>query len=165
MLYTSDRVLENAIKNLSDLFGDIDFASESYTFSHTQYYREEMGDKLRKKFISFQQLVDPGELASQKRKTNDLENLTRDQYGNRNLNLDPGHIARGRLILATTKDFSHRIYIGQQIYAEVTLQFKKNKVLTLPWTYPDYCQTDYHSDFLAIREIYQNQIIDLSKFN
>jgi hypothetical protein len=77
--------------------------------------------------------------------------------GARTINLDPGYICASRLVLATTKDFSHRIYLRDGIYAEASLMFQKNGISVFPWTYPDYQSEQYRPMLLAMRERYMEQ--------
>ena len=100
-----------------------------------------MGEKLKRQWISFEKPILPDNLADMKIETNNIE----DSYAkdkNRIVNIDPGYITPANVILASTKDFSHRIYLSKGIYAEVTTIYRKEGFTKLPWTYPDYlCPT------------------------
>jgi hypothetical protein len=100
-----------------------------------------MGGNLKRQWISFKTLLNPDRLADIKVMTNDIEDgLAKDQK--RIINIDPGYLTCANVILASTKDFSHRIYLSKGIYAEVTTIYKKEGFIKLPWTYPDYlCPT------------------------
>jgi len=142
---------------LSAEFGPIDYESEVLSFDTTTYYAAEFGENLCRKFVSFAELIDPGELAGIKLFTNALEmELAAD--GKRRINLDPGYLSLGKLVLATTKDWQHRIYLGQGIFAEVTLRFQKGSFHPWEWTYPDYRSQEYISIFNHIRWIYREQL-------
>lgn len=151
---------EASLSELESQFGDIEDRSPDFDFSGTDYYRAEMGEGLKRTFVSFRELHDPSDLSGFKCNTQELEKnmASRSKECLRPVNLDPGLIARGRLILATMKDFSHRIYIGGQVYAEVTLLFKKGKVEYLPWTYPDFRSGAYDEFLLKIREKYHQAL-------
>ena len=147
-------VLRLAVERLTALFGPIGLESEVFPFTFTDYYRAEMGDGLLRKFISFSTPIDPGSLASIKTQTNRLEDelaVVADTQTRRQVNLDPGYITASKLVLATTKDFSHRLYLGQGIYGEVTLGFRKDGCVAHPWTYPDFRSGTYDAFFLAVR--------------
>lgn len=147
---------------LSRSFGDVDLESDVWPFDQTDYYEEEMGPDLQRWFLSFQQLVPPDALADIKRQTNELEQRVADDLGGldvpRPVNLDPGYLDLGKLVLATTKDRAHRIYLGCGIFAEVTLQFSQGAWQVQPWTYPDYQQVEYHAYFTALRGRYHEQL-------
>ena len=119
-------------------FGPVDRESERYAFSFTDYYDEEMGQGLSKQIISFTRLIDKEGLAAAKRQTNEIEALSaagRDGRRCRNVNIDPGYVSDSKLVLASTKNFSHRIYVGQGIFAEVTLRYLRKAGFTpLEWT-------------------------------
>jgi hypothetical protein len=140
-----------AESHLADALGSIDARSDLFAHEFTEYYRDEMGQPLVRYFVAFDTLIAPGELARIKRLANDIED--RVAAGGewpvvRPVNLDPGYIAPSKLVLASTKDFSHRIYLDEGIYGEVTLLYERGRWKTLPWTYPDYRTPAYH-DFLS----------------
>ena len=134
-------------------FGAIDIVSDVMPFNYTDYYEDEMGANLLRKFVGFERLINPKELSSAKLFTNDLEEKISEQSGaeRRMVNLDPGYVSLSKLILASTKDYSHRIYLGDGIFAEVTLQFSDKRFHALPWTYPDYKTSAYCGFFETMR--------------
>jgi len=157
----SREVISPARDELCRLFGKIDRESEILPFDFTDYYAEEMGEGLLRQFVAFQGLIDPAKLAGIKIATNTIEDkfsVTNAGKISRTVNLDPGYITAANLILATTKDFSHRICIGDGIYAEVTLNFKKNGCTFFDWTYPDFKSGKYTPFFLEIRKAYMEEI-------
>ncbi|MBI1902112.1 MAG: DUF4416 family protein, partial [Planctomycetia bacterium] len=131
-------------------------------FDDTDYYAREMGTNLRKVFLAFERLIDPGELAPIKLLTNAWEREYADSSGAggpassaepRPLNLDPGYLGLGKLVLASTKDHAHRIYLGQGIFAEVTLHYVRGLGWQpLPWTFPDYRRPPALDFFTRCRE-------------
>lgn len=130
--------------------------SDIWPFDLTDYYEAEMGPGIKRRFLSFERLIQPDALAQIKHETNRIEDEIAQQCLAlelpRPVNLDPGYIDLGKLVLATTKDRSHRIYIGQRIYAEVTLHFTQGRWEPWPWTYPDYRQAEYHEFFMRVRQ-------------
>jgi hypothetical protein len=128
---------------LRNAWGPISLASDPFPFDYTTYYDREMGANLQKCFWAFD-LAEPADLADWKIQTNALElelsqRLTSHEFQEaRPLNIDPGYVTEAKLVLATTKDRDHRIYLRDGIFAEVTLYFHKGEWRTRPWTYPDY---------------------------
>lgn len=145
---------------LEESFGPVDLQSPTLDFDFTDYYREEMGSSLKRVFYAFEHLMDPAELASVKVATGKLEARYRNGTWPmpRPVNLDPGYLEQGKLVLASTKNFYHRIYLGQGIYAEVTLYFKQGRFQSLEWTYPDYRSEPYQQFFLQVRARYREQL-------
>jgi len=125
------------IMRLEKEFGDISSQSEEFPFYLTNYYAPEMGENILRSFLTFKNYVSPAVQAQIKIKTNEIESEFLEN-NNRKINLDPGILTAHNLTLTTGKDFSHRIYINDGIFAEVTLMVKKGKLSSLPWTYADY---------------------------
>lgn len=162
MLSEHEELLNEAEEMLSAQWGPTDYQSRRLPFNHTTYYEAEMGTGLKRQFLSFETLIDPGCIASIKTATNELEKRwSRD--GRRSINLDPGYIAAAKLVLATTKNHGHRIYLDQGIYAEVTLIYRDRDFRPLPWTYPDYRTKDYRDILRTIRETYMAQLDELRR--
>ena len=152
MLSGDPKLFSAAANILTKKFGPLLLESELIPFEFTDYYTPEMGENLWRKFVAFQRMVSPEKLASIKLFTNRLEETYR-QNKKRRINLDPGFLTPARVILASTKDFSHRIYLKSGIYAEITLLFHKGKFETLVWTYPDYRTEPYLKFFSALRNL------------
>ena len=139
-------------------FAEIDLELESISFNLTDYYTKEMGNNLSRAFFSFKQLRHVQEAPEIKLWTNDVEDQFSGSTGRRKVNLDPGYIELSKLVLLTTKNFSHRIYIGKGIYAEITLIFRNKTWEFLEWTYPDFRTEKYLEFFRKVRYIYRNQL-------
>ena len=154
-------LLARARQLLGRRIGPLDLISDIWPFDQTDYYEPEMGPDLLRQFVSFDRLVPPDGLAGLKHDTNALEREIAEQCDPlgvpRPVNLDPGYLDLGKLVLATTKDRAHRIYIGQQMYAEVTLQYTQGRWQPWPWTYPDYRSPAYHAFFDRVRERLREQ--------
>jgi hypothetical protein len=136
-------------------WGKLALESDRFAFDFTSFYEREMGTALEKCFFACEQLLDPGELPAIKRVTNQWEEEhahSADHLEARPLNLDPGYISEAKLVLASTKDRDHRIYLSQGIFAEGTLYFYKGQWATRPWTYPDYQSAEYKEFFTRCRE-------------
>jgi hypothetical protein len=157
-LFTANmELLEEAKVRLSQEFGPIDYESELLPFDHTTYYAVEFGENLKRRFVAFEKLVHPGRLAEIKLLTNAME-MEWAMEGKRRINIDPGYVSHSKLVLATTKNHAHRIYLGQGIYAEVTLHFRGGTFQPWPWTYPDYASPSLIAIFNQIRGLYVKQL-------
>ncbi|MFA5275336.1 MAG: DUF4416 family protein [Candidatus Omnitrophota bacterium] len=160
LIFKEESVLKKVEETLKRKFGAVDYESNILAFNFTAYYEPEFGTELKKKFLSFSTLIDPQELVKIKLFTNKLESRF-SQAGLRLINIDPGYLDMAKYILATTKDYIHRIYLGKGIFAEVTLYFKDNTFTPGEWTYRDY-KTKVYIDILArIREIYGQQLMKI----
>ncbi|HUU15829.1 MAG TPA: DUF4416 family protein [Sedimentisphaerales bacterium] len=154
ILAANYQCLHTAADALNDKFGKVDFTSEVWPFDKTDYYRDQTGPHILRQFVSIKQLIDPGKLAKVKHQTNKLEQKLAKTLAlplPRPVNLDPGIIEPSKLVLATTKNYSHRIYIGKKMYAEVTLIFDKGRWQPQAYTYPDYKQQCYFDFFEIVR--------------
>jgi hypothetical protein len=151
----SPEALAWARQLLVEQWGPIARESDLFDFDQTDYYRDEMGSDLKKVIWAFESPADPGELASWKLQSNRWERSYQSPAGERvvrPLNLDPGYLSQAKLVLATTKDRDHRIYLGQGIFAECTLYFHKQQWQPRDWTYPDFCSAPYRSFLLDCRD-------------
>jgi len=144
-------LLGDLAERLAVRFGPVDAASGIWPFDFTDYYAREMGSPLVRQFLAFERLVDQGRLAEAKLFTNGLEGIFSAESGGRCANLDPGYVTAQKLVLATTKDAPHRIYIAGGIYAEITLRVSKGAFEPCPWTYPDYRTERYRGFFDEVR--------------
>lgn len=151
-------MLERTIAALRRRFGPIDFKSPLLEFTYSSYYREEMGDGLKRIFISFKKLIDLKNIYKVKIRTNTLE-ARFSMRGKRVVNIDPGYLDHAKLVLFSTKDYTHRIYLDHGIHAEVTLFYKDKKYNPWPWTYPDYKSGEYLKIFSDIRDLYKNAVV------
>ncbi len=163
-IYKENEIFLKAKEELVKKFGAIDFESMELSFIHTDYYNEEMGKGLFKKFISFSELVEPDFLADIKIFTNTIEKfLLYEGTQKRKINIDPGLLSLSKFVLATTKNYDHRIYIGKGIYAEVTLKFTHKDFKEFEWTYPDFKTNEYKEILKKIREIYKKQLSEIKE--
>ncbi len=158
MISNQDYLFEEIKLRLIEEFGAVDYESDLLPFDKTEYYEKEMGKNLSRKFLSFKELMLPHKLVQIKIFTNRIEKEFLDDQKRRRINIDPGYINAGKLVLATTKDWQHRLYLGEGIYGEVTLRFKGGTFSVWEWTYPDYQTTAYIEIFNSIRELYMRKI-------
>jgi hypothetical protein len=147
--FSNDEILALTQEN----FGGIWLQSPVFAFDFSDYYCGEMGPNLRKMFLLVDVLIDPASLPEWKLKAIALE----EKYsiaGRRQINFDPGYLESPKLVLATTKNFAHRIYLGRGIYADVQLYVKDGKFQANPWTYPDYKHPEHLAFFAQARQKY-----------
>jgi hypothetical protein len=161
----SDRKFIPAVEErLITVYGAIDHRSDVLPFDFTNYYEAEMGDLIDRIFFSFERLIEADQLPEIKRQTNQLEAdlapilQATGRAVKRPVNLDPGYVEQAKVILASTKNFYHRIYLAGGIFGEVTMHFKNNTYQFFPWTYPDYQSKDYQDFFLRVRHIFRSQL-------
>ncbi len=145
IITADNRFLVEVEPALTDKFGPIVARSPVVSFKFTDYYKDEMGPNLIRQWVGFENLVEPDRLPEIKLATNALEQKFADSTGHRQVNLDPGILSLHNLVLATTKNYAHRVYLGKGIYAEVTLIYESGSFHPLEWTYPDYrTETCHH---------------------
>ena len=150
-LIGKEALFDEVQKSLVQEFGAIDFASDHIEFTYTNYYEKEMGKGLKRKFLTFKQEINPSQLVDIKLFSNELESKFLESSSSRQVNIDPGYITLSKLILATTKDHQHRIYLDKGIFAEVTLRFRGKTFRGWEWSYIDYCSPEYIKIFNHIR--------------
>jgi hypothetical protein len=154
-LFTHDQELASAAAPLLvEQFGPLDMVSPWFPFDFTDYYEKEMGSPLFRRLLVFKPLIQQDTLADIKLATNAVES----QFtlnGCRQINIDPGYLLLERLVLATGKNYAHRIYIGKDIYADLTLIFHNNGFQPLPWTYPDYAHDAIRNFLMMVRKKYR----------
>ena len=156
-------LIDQVILELEGLFGPTDWISPAFFFDRTKYYEKEMGWPLHRRFISFKNLIRPEAIVDIKWKTNALEKRY-SQGGKRKINIDPGYVALERLVLATGKNYTHRIYLSKGIYADLTLIFQRRSFSPLAWTFKDYGDPEIIGYFNDVRERYKGQIRGLDSF-
>jgi hypothetical protein len=152
-IYKDEAIFIKAKEKLRKKFGKIDFESADIDFNYTDYYEAEMGKGLRRRLISFTKLIPIQDLYRIKLYADRLETkfLT---FKCRQVNIDPGYMDLAKLVLATTKDYAHRIFLRKGIFAEITLSFRGDSFSANAWTYPDYCSKEYIDIFNQIRKLY-----------
>lgn len=154
VLARSEAMLERAREGLAARIGPVELTSEGIPFDFTDYYAAEMGEGLWRWFVAFAGRGAPGDLPEVKREALALEVELARREGDRirrRVNLDPGYITTGKLVLASTKNAGHRLYLGQGILGEVTCTFSRNGLIPFPWTFPDFRSGRYDPFFLELR--------------
>lgn len=160
VIHREEPVLQAAERRLAEIFGPVDIESLPFAFDCTDYYEPEMGPDLKRKFIGFARLVGPEILSGAKLATNALEKELGVPSGQapRLVNIDPGILTASALIMATAKDFSHRVPLRDGIYAHLEFLFTKSGLRFLDWTYPDFRKPEYREFFLKARRRYLDQL-------
>lgn len=141
------RLVQPVFERLQDNFGPIDIISPWFAFNWTDYYEPEMGGGLCRRMTAFGPHIHQADLPDIKLYTNAIE-ADYTTAGKRQINIDPGYLLAERFVLATGKNYTHRIYLGQNIYADLTLIYQNGRFQDLPWTYPDYTEAQMQ-DFLS----------------
>jgi len=149
--------IDETISALAVYYGLPDFISAVMPFEYTDYYCPEMGAGLVRRFISMAKLIRPESLPDIKKATNGIEEKSA-AAGKRSVNIDPGYLSKAHLILATGKGYSHRPYLRDGIYADLTLIYQNKKFCVLPWTYPDYASIAFQGMLEKIRAGYLLQL-------
>ena len=177
-------LIEKALSLLEPAYGPVELSSAVFPFTYSDYYKEEMGEGLLKVYCSFRKLIEPDEIVEFKLAAIECEKnfvrlataggpgasanesppespsqssihrATSQGPVSRSVNIDPGYLDRMRLVLATTKDCSHRIYLGQGIYGDIELMYRSGSFVSLEWTYPDYRAELAIEFFNKVRSVY-----------
>ncbi|WP_456432258.1 DUF4416 family protein [Thermosulfuriphilus sp.] len=152
ILGPSRDLVEEALEQLEGFLGPLSLRSPWYPFNLTDYYEMEFGPKLIRIFGAFAGFLAQEDLPLVKHRSYELEKALA-LKGRRRVNIDPGYLLPERLVLATFKNYSHRIYLGRGVYADLTLIYQRGSYRPLPWTYPDYAR-DGVPFFNQVRGIY-----------
>ena len=157
ILFNHQTGQDEILARLENIFGILEEVSELLDFDYTRYYEREMGRDLKRCFACFRHLHDTSRLVDAKLECIELEREY-SEAGMRRINVDPGYVGLSKLVLASTKDFSHRIYVGRGIYEEITLIYRQGTFTPLQWTYPDYKAEETLRYFKRMRESLKNAI-------
>jgi len=160
VIYKDGGLYGEVRRRLEAEWGRIDSESPPFPFDLTDYYGAEMGEGLSRRFVGFGALIAPETLPSLKIRAIELEETLRKESGavGRAVNIDPGYLTASALVMATAKDFSHRVPLAQGIYAHLEFLFTKSGVKTLEWTYPDLRREPAQAYFRSVRESFLRQI-------
>jgi hypothetical protein len=163
IISSDEEYFQRSEERLAELYGTVDSRSPRFDFDLTDYYEPQMGKALKRGFLSFDRLIDPNSLSGIKIRTNGLELEIRQEFGEdrRIVNLDPGYITQAALIMATAKDFSHRIPLQNGIYGHLEFLFTRTGIRRLDWTYPDFAGEGAQRYFVELRKRYRAQLKDV----
>jgi hypothetical protein len=157
ILASTRRDLKHAHGLVAKDFGKIDLQSDIIPFNYTDYYSREMGPDILRQYVSFDKLIHARKLWEIKLRTNDLEDSER-RDGKRVVNLDPGYLSHCAVVLATTKEAGHRVYLNGGIYGQPMLYFRRKGFVPLEFTYPDYADEKNRIFFDMVRGVYREQL-------
>ena len=155
MISARKELFARAAERMAEAIGAVAITSQVWDFDFTEYYDRQMGSPLLRRFVAFADLSQPDKLIDVKLLANEIEaEFARELPDGppRPINLDPGYIAESKLVLASMKDFSHRVYLGRGVYAEITLMYRKGEWESLNWTFPDYASGRYDSFLTEARQ-------------
>ncbi|RPJ08286.1 MAG: DUF4416 family protein [Deltaproteobacteria bacterium] len=158
LIASGEEALHLGVEELAALFGEIDFMSGRFPFHFTNYYEEEMGPALFRHFVTFKELIPIPRLPEIKETTNCVEERLAGPGGKRRINIDPGYLCLQHVILGTTKGYTHRPYLRNGIYADLTLIYRDKSFRPLEWTYPDYREDDVIGLFNQLRRKYAEDL-------
>ncbi len=157
IFFVDKKILLKAKESLIKEVGEIDLESEIFDFKFTNYYKEEMGENIKRIFYSFKKLITPDEIVEIKLKTWEIEkNLMKE--GKRRVNIDPGYMDYFKVVLSSFKPGGYKIYLGKGVYADITLWYEKGRFKTLLTSFPDFKENIYEKIFLKIRERYKKDL-------
>lgn len=156
-IYHDAGLYDEVRRRMESIYSPVDTESPVFDFDKTDYYDREMGTPLYKRFIAFEELIDPMRLPEIKLLTNDIE-IEMAVEGNRRINLDPGYLSDANVILATTKNHYHRVPLSKGIYAHIEYVLKRKKPVPMEWTYPDFQTAQYMEFFEKLYQLYRMQI-------
>jgi hypothetical protein len=146
-------LVDQAVARLSTELGELAYVSEPLGFSWTPYYEAELGDHPARRVIALERLADASQLVEIKKTSNRIEVALSRRGGGREVNIDPGVLGPGQLVLASTKGRGHRIHLGRGIFVELTLLHGPDGFAALPWTYPDYASAELRDIFDRLRAL------------
>jgi hypothetical protein len=159
ILHPSDDWFAWALEELKILWGEPEILSLSVPFTTTDYYRD-IAPRLFRRFVCFRGLFGAGGLAEWKRLSGVIEAKSRTP---RAVNIDPGYVDGARLVLASTKDHAHRVYLRDGIYAEVTLRYRFGKWTSFDYTFPDFAGGAYDEFLSDVRDAWLKERTGLRK--
>ena len=161
LLCTHESLFSVVEEELALGFGAIDGSSKALPWDVTAFYRADMGPGLVRRFVSHTSLILPDRIAAIKRKTQELEERhrwSREGRTGRQVNIDPGYLEAGKVVLASTKNAGHRIYLGSGVYGELTLAYQEGRFKPYPTTYPDYRWPETLEFLTRVRSVYLKQL-------
>jgi len=155
--FSDKEAFQSGLAQLKAKFGEIDYHSAQFTFDYTDYYSEEMGANLQKQFFSFRELIGREQLIDIKHESMKIESMF-SLNAKRQVNIDPGYLELAKLVVASTKNYAHRIFLARGIYGDVQLMFKGGRFVFNEWTYFDYRSREVIEFMENVRAIYYKQL-------
>ena len=162
VIFKSEDAANKTVSVITKRWGDIDFKSDPMPFCHTKYYEKEFGPDLSRIFISLSNSIYRKEIVDVKIWTDSFERQTAVK-GLRMVNIDPGYVCLEQVILATGKNYTHRVYLDEGVFADLALVYEKGSFRTLQWTYPDYGEISTIEIFNKLRTMFLADLRDQNK--
>ena len=156
ILYRREDHLDRCLEMMARCWSPVDFRSQAFLFSATDYYREEMEHPLFRGLVGFSDLIPPEKLAEIKWDATEVERQFASD-GRRAVNIDPGYLDEFKLVLASFKERGNKVYLSRGVWADTTLYYQKRSFKTLPWTFPDFCSSQYQDALLQLRQNLKNK--------
>lgn len=150
-IYRREERFEDAAGRMAAVWGDPARISGPFPFDRTDYYAREMGEPLWRRFFVADRFVPRDSLPAVKVAAERIEQAC-SEGGCRTVNVDPGLLTEENFVLATGKNYSHRVYLADGVFAEVTLLYRGGEYRALPWTYPDYASGEIRGFLGELRE-------------
>jgi hypothetical protein len=138
-------------------FGEIALKSPAYAFDSSDYYREEMGEGLRRCWYCFDALWRAEELPQARATTGRIES-TFSVGAKREVNLDPGYLDLGKLVLASWKEAPDKIYMGDGVWAHTCLRFGDGRFRAPDHSFPDFRDGRFDDFMLEARALYKSRL-------
>lgn len=155
VILAHDADWRRTVDPMVSLWGSVDLVSDPMPFDLTAYYTAEMGEGLVRRLLAFEGLVSADLLPELKLQAIEIEASLCRPTGSRTVNIDVGYLDLHRVVLASTKERPHKIYMGRGIWADLTLRYGKGRFHRFPWTFPDFADGRYDAFLLRLREHYK----------
>jgi len=161
-LFETPDIFEHSSALLREKFGEIFFESPVCKWNYTDYYLTEFDSQIFRKFSFFEPLIDTASLGEIKTVVMGIEKeFIKD--GKRRINLDPGYLTFAKVVLASRKNYSHRICVGKAVFAEVELFYRDGRFQPLFYTYSDYRDDQYRMMFEEARGRFKRRMAKNTK--
>ncbi|MBF0432935.1 MAG: DUF4416 family protein [Fibrobacteria bacterium] len=157
VLAEEERLPAEVYGRLEKSFWPIAYLGKAHAFNITDYYAQEFGLRLYRHIVAFSGLMNPENLAEYKWISYFIEKAFM-EGSSRKYNLDFGYLDADKLVLASFKRGKNKIYLGNEIYADMLLEYAKGNFTALPWAFPDFKDGRYHKDLLVVREKLKAQL-------
>ena len=157
ILWADRDALDAAKEVMVEAWGELDYEGADHVFDATDYYRSEMGEGLHRRLVSFRELMSPESLVERRLRSGSIEDSLRGPNGRR-VNLDPGYLDLGKVVLASLKGLSQKIYLGRGVYADLLLRFHSGAYRPFDWTFPDFRDQRYERELLEMRARYRSAL-------
>jgi len=157
IIYSHIDAVVDALRLLEKQFGRVRCETVDIQYTNTDRYEEEMGSNLVRRLFSFEKLVERDSLPEIKSVCQEIERQLGDQVGDfvfRAANLDPGVLTPDNLVMASNREYNHRIYLADGVFAEIQLIWAHGQFTRLPWTNHDFCDDEVVDFLIRVRQTF-----------